>query len=89
MTRVQAIVEEMRDMAANNATRKDRAFVASRLRQLADDLTAAHRADLEDALGPMTEAEEDAIDELIPANDNCAANWIGRLLASRRKRYIP
>ena len=67
MTRVQAILEEMRESRGEPT------------RILADRLLAAHRADLEEALQPPTEAESNA----------GLRSQASQLLASRRKRYIP
>ena len=84
MTRVQAIVEEMvRDEGVTGAVRLG----------YHDRLLAAHRADLEEALGGP------AYDEMMPLlNDKSlrfkdgeqnVLNTIKSFIASRRKRYIP
>ena len=49
---------------------------------------AEHRRQLDEALAPMTDAEEDAIDDKLPDNDNCPASWVRELLASRRARMV-
>ena len=80
MTRVQAIVEEMRLPRAGGAV-----LVGNhKQNRNLDRLLAAHRADLEEASGEPTD------DEFNGAKVAIHERWVAhQVLASRRKRYIP
>ena len=86
MTRVQAIVEEM------DGLRDGWAFdMPAKIADLKQRILAAHRADLEEALGEPTEAElNQAFDDIGTGGWSDEADQSPKvIIASRRKRMLP